>query len=152
MSRSRGTAVVLAVVAVVSVAGCTDDEPTAGPAVVPSAAGSLPAPPAAPGELARVVLVDADRQATAGVPARAEQDYWVHASCTAAAPGRTLIYEVHSGTAGSAENAVSGGDIPCDGQVSVTGVGELPAGPIVISLQGDQTGVTSAYAIVAASS
>ncbi len=40
-------------------------------------------------------------------------------------------------------------EISCDSTVTVNGLGNLPAEPIVIDLRGDQSHVPSAYAIIA---
>ncbi|MEU7905329.1 hypothetical protein [Actinoplanes sp. NPDC049118] len=84
--------------------------------------------------------------------ARAGQQYWVHAACTSATPGKTLSVEVRSGRPGASDDAFAAAEIPCDGTVTVNGLGNLPAEQSVVYLQGDQSDVLSAYAIIAPTS
>ncbi|WP_433788760.1 hypothetical protein [Actinoplanes sp. CA-252034] len=40
-------------------------------------------------------------------------------------------------------------EILCDAELTVIGLGDLPAEPIIVDLRGDQSDVLSAYAVVA---
>ncbi|MBB2946398.1 hypothetical protein FB565_006166 [Actinoplanes lutulentus] len=84
--------------------------------------------------------------------ARAGQQYGVQAACTSATSGRTLTVEVRSGRAGASDDPIATAEIPCDGTVTVNVVGTLPGEQIVVYLQGDQSDVPSAYAIIAPTS
>ncbi|MBO3741832.1 hypothetical protein [Actinoplanes flavus] len=87
---------------------------------------------------------------TLGVSARAGQEYWVHAACTSTTPGKTLSVEVRSAKPGAPADALVAFEIPCDGTLTVNGIGDhLPAEPIGVYLLGDQSDVPSAYAVVA---
>jgi hypothetical protein len=157
--------VLLAVLAALALAGCTsgpapEPKPAApthsadGPSPVPDPPLTrLTAPPAAPGELSRRVLSAKD-----GHPdnvtilrrsPRAGQEYWLHAACTSATPGKTLSAEVRSGEPGATDDAMTTIEIACDGTVAVNGLGTLPAESIVVYLQGDQSDVLSGYAVIA---
>ncbi|WP_229074499.1 hypothetical protein [Actinoplanes sp. DH11] len=84
--------------------------------------------------------------------ARAGQQYGVQAACTSATSGKTLSVEVRSGRPGASADPIATAEIPCDGTMTVNGLGTLPAEQIIVYLQGDQSDVTSAYAIVAPTS
>ncbi|MBG0568186.1 hypothetical protein [Actinoplanes aureus] len=84
--------------------------------------------------------------------ARAGQQYGVQAACTSATSGKTLSVEVRSGRPGASAERVATAEIPCDGTVTVNDLGTLPAEQIVVYLQGDQSDILSAYAIIAPTS
>jgi hypothetical protein len=176
MSSSRTTALLIAVTAAATIAGCTND-PTHGPkpsasfdngnrpSQIPSATTTtssgiplvrLVPPPASAGELSRRVLTQKDghhaSQTTLRRNARAGQQYWVHAACISATSGKTLSVEVRSGRPGASDDAIADVEIPCDGTVTVNGLGTLPAEQIVVYLRGDQSDVPSGYAIIAPTS
>ncbi|HWS34399.1 MAG TPA: hypothetical protein VN408_16860 [Actinoplanes sp.] len=124
----------------------------------PTAATSTPAtalqPPAVvPGELSRRVVSrkdgHLDSKSTLHRSARKGHEYGIQAACTSTTSGTALSVEVRSGKPGAADVALATGTIPCDGTVTVNGVGTLPAEPILVYLHGDQSGVPSAYAILA---
>ncbi len=73
----------------------------------------------------------------------------MEAACTSTTPGRTLIVEVRSGKPGAADDALVTAEIACDATVTVNGLGNLPAEPIVVGLRGDPSDVPSAYALIA---
>ncbi|MBB4762847.1 hypothetical protein ACFQFC_01475 [Amorphoplanes digitatis] len=155
-------ATLLAVLATVTLAGCTDDpapQPRpAAPSQAPSASATstppvrLKVPPAVAGEVARRVLVEKDGhpQGTTTVRrgARAGQEYWVHAACTSPTSGKTLSVEVRGAEPGASADALVAFEIPCDGTPTVNGAGELPAESVAVYLSGDQSDV-SAYAVLA---
>lgn len=149
----------LPALAAVAVAGC-DPEPEPAASSAPPAAASpsppvvrLTPPPEVAGELSRVVLSREDghpsNNAVIHRSARAGQDYWVHAACTSTTPGKTLSLEVRSGEPGAPDEAMATAEIPCDGNVTVNGLGRLPAETIVVYLRGDQSDLPSAYALIA---
>jgi hypothetical protein len=170
MSMSRRAALPLAVLAAVTVAGCTNDPvPAPGPspevrsgsvvvAATTSAATAVPPalltpPPVVAGELSRRVLRQQDgRPANETVlrdNARAGQSYWLHAACTSSAPGRTLSVEVRSGEPGASGEATTAVDVSCDGAVTVVALAELPAASFAVYTRGDHSGVLSGYAVLA---
>lgn len=129
---------------------------------MPSAATSTPPlvrldpPPAVVGELSRRVLTQKGghpaNETTMRRSARAGQQYGVQAACTSATSGKTLPVEVRSGRPGASDDPIASVEIPCDGTVTVNDLGTLPAEQIVAYLQGDQSDVPSAYAIIAPTS
>ena len=166
---------VLAVVAV-SVLGCAGStdvpEPTASttpekPATSTTAAGAaaasapapvasagprpadLQAPPKMPGELARQTFVRTselqDNKTRIGGTPRTGQTYYLHAACTATVPGRTLTFQVLR----DGDTVLASGDVDCDGEVSINGVGELPREPVTVKLIGQTDETTSGYAVLA---
>jgi len=169
MPRPQHAAVLLAALAAVTLTGCTNDpapdpkpaaSPGNGPSPVPSVTGMPPRilepPPTVAGELSRRVLSSEDGQpvgaTTVSGDARPGQEYDVRAACTSATPGKTLSVEVRSAKPGASDAALAAFGIPCDGTVTVNGIGDrLPAEPVGIYLLGDRSEVVSAYAIVAPS-
>jgi hypothetical protein len=129
---------------------------------MPSAATSttplvrLDPPPVVVGELSRRVLTQKDGhpagETTLRRNARAGQQYGVQASCISATSGKTLSVEVRSGRSGASDDPVATAEIPCDGTVTVNDLGTLPAEQIVVYLQGDQSDIPSAYAVIAPTS
>ncbi|WIM98381.1 hypothetical protein ACTOB_001980 [Actinoplanes oblitus] len=84
--------------------------------------------------------------------ARTGQQYGVQAACTAVTSGKTLSVEVRSGKPGASADPVATAVIPCDGTVTVNGLGTLPTEQTVVYLQGDQSDILTAYAIIAPTS
>jgi hypothetical protein len=136
-----------------------DNEP---PRVRPAAttaaspAVRLKPPSAVAGELSRRVLAYKD-----GHPAnesivrrtpRAGQEYSLHAACTSTRPGKVMSAEIRSGEVDSDGEAMVTTDVTCDGTVIVIDLGKLPAEAIVVYLQGDQSDMTTGYAVVAPTS
>ena len=163
-------ALLTAVTAAATIAGCTNGpaqgpKPSASsqnenrPSRMPSAATSttplvrVNPPLTVVGELSRRVLTQKDGhpagETTVRRDARAEQPYGVQAACTSATSGKTLSVEVRSGEPGASDDPMATAEIPCDGTVTLNGLGTLPAEQIIVYLQGDQSDVPSAYAIIA---
>jgi hypothetical protein len=165
MSGSRHTAVLFALLTAAALAGCTSHPtPTTPPRSAnppsPVTVDSTSTPPIrlqppseVAGELSRRVLAQndghPDNQTVLRRNARGGLEYAVQAACTSTTPGKTLSVEVRSGKPGASDDAMVTTDIPCDGKVTVNGVGDLPAEPIIADLRGNQSDVLSAYAIVA---
>jgi hypothetical protein len=170
MPRSRTTALLTAVAAAATIAGCTNGpgpgpKPSASPhnenrpSQMPSTAirttplVRLDPPTAVVGELSRRVLTQRDGhpagETTLPRIARAGGQYGVQAACISATSGKTLSVEVRSGRPGASADPIATAEIPCDGTVTANGLGTLPAEQIVVYLQGDQSDVPSAYAIIA---
>jgi hypothetical protein len=72
----------------------------------------------------------------------------MQAACLSTTPGRTLSVEVRSGEPGASDQVIVAADVPCDGTVAVESLDNLPAEPITIDLQGGQSDVSSAYALI----
>ena len=136
-------------------ASATSAPTASAPASVASAgprAADLKAPPKMPGELARQTFVRTselqDNKTRIGGSPRTGQTYHVHAACNATVPGRTLTFQVLSATEKDADTVLASGDVDCDGEVSVNGVGELRRGPVAVKLTGQTEETTSGYAVL----
>jgi hypothetical protein len=154
--RSRTTALLIAVVAAATTAGCANDLATSprdanrpSPARSAAAIGGTPLvrllpPSVVPGELSRRVLTLKDGHPVGETilrrAARAGQRYWVHAACTSATPGEALSVDVRSAEPGASDDALVIVEIPCDGTVTVDGLGELPAEPLIAAVEDGQIG------------
>ncbi|MCW2139943.1 hypothetical protein BXY51_004507 [Actinoplanes cyaneus] len=103
------------------------------------------------GELSRVVAGTGNdrRVSTIRRKARADQEYWVHAACSSATPGKMLSIEVQSGAPGSSGNVLATVEIACDATPTANWIGTLPAELFAVYLRGDPSDVSSAYALVA---
>ncbi len=112
----------------------------------------LKPPPVVAGELSRRVITQMDghpaAETTLRRDARAGQQYWMHAACTSATSGKTLSVGVRSGRPGASGEAFVTAEIPCDGTVTVNGLGTLAAEQSVVFMEGDQSDVPSGYAII----
>jgi hypothetical protein len=70
----------------------------------------------------------------------------VRAACIATEPDSTYSWKLTS----RGKQIVSVADIPCDGMMTVNGVGELPPGaPARVTISSERDVIRTAYAIVA---
>ncbi|MDQ1294116.1 MAG: hypothetical protein QG608_1999 [Actinomycetota bacterium] len=151
-------------VAVASVTACsssidtssTDGTPTASSPVSEDPGGSgpsdrptaLPVPSPLAGEVSRVVYVRGEVVGDHRIRPRPDTAYLVRGACLAGSTNKSLGYEITE--VRSPGKFLSGGEILCDGSVTVNSAFSSSGAPVPVDVRitGDLAGVVTSYLVV----